>query len=228
MKSDNISLKCACDISESHFIEDILLYYDDKPEIKYSRKFNKKMKKLCKETEGALYKSKHAGSILKIFLIAAVLIVLFSVTVIAIAPIREGIKNFVINRNSNSSEIVFSIDNSNYGTLYRNYSWMPDCYELYEKKNDKFGEFITYKDEYGHSICCMSEKNNGNEGIFINTEGVETEEININGVIGIYFENRGMRSVLWSQGNFNYYIDAESSFVSKEELLKIAENRKNK
>lgn len=228
MKTYDSVLKCACDISETHFIEETMLYYNTKPSIKYSRNFRKKIKRLCNETEKSYSKLRRGSKTVRTMLIAAILIVLLSISAFAITPVRDRIKNFFIKENANSSEIVFLVDNFTSGTLYSDYAWLPCGYALYEKSCDKFGELIIFKDKEGHSICCISEKTNGYEGPFINTEGIKAEEIVINGILGVYFENKGMRTVLWGQGKFNYYIDAECECVSKEELIKVAENRHNK
>ncbi len=223
----------ACRLAEERRIEEELSYYNSLPDFEYSKRFEKKMQKLCKQVDSGKYSRKsnvipisHMRKPLKILLVAAIMISLLSITALAIEPIREGIKNFFVERYPDISSVEFKDDDTTEGSLYSEYTWIPEGYILKEHKKEKLGEFIVYEDAEGHLLVITSNINEFSEA-WINTEGITVEDVIINQTPGIYYSNRGDSQLLWSLGKYNYSVLGEVESVTKEDLIRIAENRKN-
>jgi len=59
--------------------------------------------------------------------------------------------------------------------------------------------------------------------ISINTENIEPESVVIQGYEGIYYENLGVKTLLWSNGRYSFLL---MSNLEKDELLLMAETLK--
>ena len=55
----------------------------------------------------------------------------------------------------------------------------------------------------------------------VDTEGITTEEITINGMNGIIYSKRGLTTIIV---NDNSYVHMISGYESREEIIKIAES----
>lgn len=81
---------------------------------------------------------------------------------------------------------------------------------------------ITYTDAAGN-ILLFDKTEQGNQRIGINTEGVEVEEMMVNGHQGLYYSNLGQNNLLWTDGKYVYFI---TGIITKEAIINIANTTK--
>lgn len=81
---------------------------------------------------------------------------------------------------------------------------------------------ITYTDVNGN-ILIYDKSEQSNQTIGINTEGVEVEEIMVNGYKGLYYSNLGQNNLIWADGT---YIHKIIGIISKEEIISMAKSTK--
>ena len=81
-------------------------------------------------------------------------------------------------------------------------------------------QFIEYTNEDGNII--MFEQSLGdNSQVGIDTENTETEIIEIKTYSGIYFENKGFKTIIFSNDTYVFILTGN---LGKSELIKIAES----
>ena len=81
-------------------------------------------------------------------------------------------------------------------------------------------QFIEYTNEDGNII--MFEQSLGdNSQVGIDTENTETEIIEVNTYSGIYFENKGFKTIIFSNDTYVFLLTGN---LEKSELIKIAES----
>lgn len=99
-------------------------------------------------------------------------------------------------------------------------AYIPDGYTLTEEVNDmRSMHFLFYTNEEGQEISV--EQLTFNVSMAVDTEGITTEEITINGMNGIIYSKRGLTSIIV---NDNRYVHFVSGYESREELIKIVES----
>lgn len=99
-------------------------------------------------------------------------------------------------------------------------AYIPEGYTLKEEVNDmRSMHFFFYTNEEGQEISV--EQMTFNVSMAVDTEGITTEEITINGMTGIIYTKRGLTSIIV---NDNRYVHFISGYESREELIKIVES----
>lgn len=220
------------------------------PDIETSKSFDRRVRKLGSKARKSINENKNAKLHLvekktaesdetvkemtirsakrgaRVFVLVAALIALFSVTATGINPFQEKIRNFFIETFSAGSIIQFDDNNPINGTLYSEYTYMPEGYELSERDSHETFEKIVYKNENGNEIFCISRSNSSSMSS-LDTENMKSEEIAINGLTAMYYSSEDFSGIMWSNGEYNYSVYTASGDISKAELIKIAESRKN-
>lgn len=99
-------------------------------------------------------------------------------------------------------------------------AYIPEGYVLTEVIDDmKSMHFLFYTNEEGQEISI--EQLTFNVSMAVDTEGITTEEITINGMDGIIYTKRGLTSIIV---NDNRYVHFVSGYESREELIKVVES----
>lgn len=99
-------------------------------------------------------------------------------------------------------------------------SYIPKGYTLTEEVDDmRSMYFLYYTNEKGQEISI--EQFTLSVSMAVDTEGITTEEITINGMKGIIYSKRGLTTIII---NDNYYVHLISGYESREELIKVAES----
>ena len=99
-------------------------------------------------------------------------------------------------------------------------SYIPDGYTLTEVIDDmRSMHFLFYTNEEGQELSI--EQLTFNVSMAVDTEGITTEEITINGMDGIIYTKRGLTSIIV---NDNRYVHFVSGYESREELIKVVES----
>lgn len=167
----------------------------------------------------------------KMLLVAAIIISILA-TAVSVYAYREAIAAFFINVYEKYSEIIFpttseTIDPSSAtepgNSLPDNLpSHIPSGYRETSRLTLIGLLQITYTNDAGH-ILLFEKMEQGSQHIGINTEGVEVEEMTVNGHQAIYYSNLGQNNLIWSDGAYIYTI---TGIITKEEIANLANSTK--
>lgn len=188
----------------------------------FSADFEKKMKGLIKKANIKyinINKFRIRKSIVAASLILIVLTASMSVEAIRMPVIRLTEKIYtefseILFENEDNIEVPEKIEEV-YVPAY-----IPEGYTLKEEVNDmRSMHFFFYTNEEGQEISV--EQMTFNVSMAVDTEGITTEKITINGMSGIIYTKRGLTSIIV---NDNRYVHFVSGYESREELIKIVES----
>ncbi len=99
-------------------------------------------------------------------------------------------------------------------------SYIPEGYTLTEEVDDmRSMHFFFYTNEEGQELSV--EQLVLGVHMAVDTEGITTEEITINGMSGIIYSKRGLTTIIV---NDNRYVHFVSGYEDREELIKIVES----
>ena len=179
-----------------------------------TEEYKKNIAKLFDKMRGDRY-HKLTRSAVRAILIAAILLAL-ATAVLAATVGRE----FIIEKFSDFSTYNV-VDTSNVkGVDGIEIGYIPQGFEC------------DTTEETDYSVLCIYENNNEwisvykakiDSKIEFDTEYNNKEEVKINGVEGVYYkdDSMGCSGIVWNDGNYIYQLESN---ISKEELIKIAEN----
>lgn len=226
MVNTDLILKEACRRAEQNIAEQDSIRLSEMPDIETSRDFDRRVDKIIRRMKTG--KFKRTKKALRVFILVAILIVTFSLTATGVDPLHERIRNFFIETFSDGSTIEFKDSGLTNGTLYSEYTYIPEGYELVEHTKGFSLERFAFEDSNGNQLFCTARPND-NSFSMLDTEDVGVEEITINALPGLYCSQDDFSQVTWSEGEYNYsvYQYASTNQLSKEELIRIAESRKN-
>lgn len=186
-----------------------------------SRHFMRRMDNLIGKTRHKLHGWK------KMLLVAAIISMILA-TAVSVYAYREVIATFFINVYEKYSEIIFPTTSETNGSSNETETgnslkdklprYIPAGYHESTRLTLIDMIQITYTDSTGN-ILLFEIMEQGNQHIGINTEGVATEEVEINGNKGLYYTNLGQNNLIWADGSFVYTI---TSIITKEELIILA------
>jgi len=196
---------------------------DDKHIIhNFSPSFEGKMKKLILRSKRM--EKNLSSRYRRIIAITAIVIVLATVT-LSIPNVRAAISEFIIEVYDKYSHIFFENDNyddNNHSEEFISYAptFIPDGFEVtFENYDDSV--LIEYENQLGDQMISYIQQYKDDLSAYINTEGVQLEEIIVNGFSAYYYSNKGTQNLLWYDDHYYYRL---SSTLDKEMLVKIAES----
>ena len=112
-------------------------------------------------------------------------------------------------------------------SLNERYNYIPSGFALMKEEHNSMGNYWSYRDAYGNRLDIDTTKNGST--MFINTEGVGYEEVEIQGHSGFYVERPGdCRMLVWSTGKYHHIVSTdltETSHVTREDMFRIANER---
>lgn len=202
-----------------------LSYKDPEEKIVFSKEHNQKMAKIFKTEKRKLWRkkalkySKYAACFL------AIITVLSAVTIYNVEALRVKFLNFVFTNDYEGTTFNFEEKQGEQETSIKNntdiaFGYVPEGFELIDARQKKENIHIRYA--FGENYFQILRGDlNGNYSV--DTENGTYENIKIDGLEAVYFTNPNINSVVW---NDSYYIYIITSNISKEELIKIAENIK--
>jgi len=163
----------------------------------------------------------------KMLLVAAIISAILA-TAVSVYAYREAIASFFVNVYEKYSEIIFpsaseTNDSSSVtepgNSLTDNLpSYIPAGYRESARLALIGMIQVTYTDDEG-DILLFEIVKQGNQHIGINTEGVDTEEVEIKGNKGLYYTNLGQNNLIWADGSFVYTI---TGIITKNEMVTLA------
>lgn len=190
-------------------------------DIKFSEAFEKKMQKLIRvQKKSYFYLINTAAK--RVALIVLAIIITLTTTAFSVKAIREAVIEFFIETFTTHSEVSVKGDEVLVYTEFKRVEpqYLPEGFILSRDISDDYICYIIYNNSDGKVISYSQYINDG-APISVDTEGIETKSVYINGLEGIMYENKGINKIVFGDENYFYEIKGQTS---KEELLKIAES----
>ncbi len=181
----------------------------DMPKHKFSKQHNDNMKKLL---DGTQQKEKYKFSKKTIrFLVAAAILLSLTITAFAIPSFRE----FIITKFFNHSEYSVSDISDAKPVKSLTVNYVPNGFE----KVEDYGYLYVYRNGDKEFVV---EKSMITASIGYDTEKYDDEIIEINGIEAVYYKSNDVNGgIIFNNGEYIFWI---SGNISKEELVKIAQN----
>ncbi len=181
----------------------------DIPKHKFSKQHNDNMKKLLNGTQ---QKEKHKFSKKTIrFLIVAAILLSLTITAFAIPTCRE----FIITKFFDHSEYNISDISNAEQVKSLTINYVPDGFV----KTEDYGYLYVYRNGNKEFVV---QKSMLSASIGYDTEFYDDEIIEINGIDAVYYKSNDVNGgIIFNNGEYIFWI---SGNISKEELVKIAQN----
>jgi hypothetical protein len=189
---------------------------------KFSYEFEKKMEKLIK-----ISKIKYvtlAGYKIRRSIAAAASITIIISASMTVEAIRLPVINFIEKIYEEFSELIFNDKEENSPEKIENIKepeFIPNGYNKVEEIKYETYYQIIYSNYEKREI--IYEQFTINYDVTINTEGINTKEIFINGATGITYSQNGLTTVIFSDGIYAYSI---SGYEDESALKQMAESIK--
>lgn len=191
-------------------------------EISFSENFEKQMKKLIHRREKPYYVLINTTA-KRVAVIVLLIIIAFTSTTIGVAKIYQPFADFIMEIfddhtlfRPNHSTQTSSVDPLAEWKAYTP-SYIPEGFEVNNRMTGFEYDFKRYLSKEGHFFIEQCAVYNGH--ISIDTEGISVEDIYINEIKGIYYENKGENTIILLINNNCITIQGN---IDKSELVNIA------
>lgn len=171
---------------------------------------------------------KYTKKSLRIALLVAVLILLFSISAFGI---QQAYEFYHVNQNSTNSDVFLKPDPATKSDLFGRYNYIPKGFKKSKVERSWWyrTEEIQYENSNGDRIICDSGMITEGGIHSFDTEHGDLNDVTINGSPGKaicfdYGNNVTASAVLWITGNTYHEITADNLTI--EQTIKIAESRK--
>ena len=211
---------------EQYLLEHIPLTPD--PLHVFSKRFERKMKALIRQERRSPFmksfvlQSKRAA----VFLLASVLISFTAI--MSVEALRVRFFRMVQEIYEKYSTISYEPvgENSIASQTFVEYepTYIPDGFELVKERVYSHSKHMTFRDSQRRGLGFMQSFLDV-ATVDYDTEHVDLEPIQINGMDGYYLPNSSLKSIFWDDGT--YFFDV-SGHLDKNELIKVAESIKIK
>ncbi len=208
-------LKCAVNEANKELIDEM----PPCEKVEFSKEHEAKMRKLF---AGNVKRTKYVKRIL---IIAAVMIALFSVSIISVQGFRVKFMNFILSFTETNTELKYadeSEDKNSYSVGDIDFAYIPEYLEFNSSRNQ------------GKNICVKFNNNDKYIEIRIreidaianvDTEKADAELLMINGIETFITQKDDVIDLSWNNGTKAFELVGN---IEREELIKIAENVKIK
>lgn len=215
-------LKSAIDIYIKEYVDN--LPEEDSEFDGFSGEFEKKMQNLIKQQKRFYYAYINSVGKRVACIILIICISMFA-TVFSVKALREPFINFIVETYNKFTSIfieenVGNIDDIDFEIITPEF--IPADFIAGEPSKTENGYMCTYTDSEGNYIIYTQDLYDRWQEI-IDTENINYEKIYINSLEAIYYENKGLNSIVFSN---DYYTFNISGYVSKEIIIKMAESIK--
>ena len=156
----------------------------------------------------------------RVLLIAALLLLLLAATALAFEPVRHYVFSYF-----DGTDIIFHNDQTR-DSLKERFTHIPQGYVLEKEECNTFSNYWVYSDKNRNKLVISSMQNGSS--IFINTEDVGYEEIEIQGHEGFFVDRENCFILVWATGRYCHKIyvnKTETSCITKEDIFSIANSR---
>ena len=151
-------------------------------------------------------------------LIAAVLALLLFAASMSVSAIREPVLRFVIEVYEKFASLFFDTEHVIIERVDYRPTNLPEGYSLKEEELLELVAIVHYENAEG-SVISFRQYPLRRVEIQANTEGVAFDEIEINGSVGILYQNKGVNNLVWSEGPNSFWLIAN---LNKADMTNIA------
>lgn len=198
------------------------------PDHNFSKKFDRKMKKLIRQgyKEPAKY---HKITPKRLFVCITAALIAAIIMAFSTGAVRNFFRNFIMGKfetHTDVQSVAYDDAPLDFTDKYEITADMSD-FEFEQRIEMTLSISHHYRNE--HCIIAFSQSIKEYYNASVNTEGYEMEGISINGYDGFYVDmyNHYSKIVVWDNGDYIFMIavsyDSEYSF-SKDELITLAES----
>lgn len=147
-------------------------------------------------------------------------------TVCSVKALREPVFGFFIEIYETFSRVNFQKDGSgesdpNLIEQYYTPQFIPDGFTLVSEVRYDIMAKYEYCDSDGRDISF--EQSLRNTSIVIDTEGTIVEDVTVNDIAAIYYQNKGYDNLIWSDKGYVFTLSIPSA-LGKSEILRMAES----
>jgi hypothetical protein len=211
-----------------HVYEDEYNELGKLPPIAFSKSFAQKMQQIihAKPKKSLTVKVKR-----RIVALAAAILLIFA-TLFSVSATREPIVRFFINVYEKFSTVIWQdetpsdISEQPQQSIEKRYTptWLPEGYALAPESTVEFLTQVSlvYNNSEGKEIY-FSQFIAPPTGWLINTEGIQTHPVQIQGYKGHYYVQNGITFALWNDDKYGYTFNGP---ISVEAILRMAESVK--
>ena len=189
----------------------------------FSEAFENKMMKLIKLQKKTYYQyintvGKRVASIVAVFILC-----LF-ITIFSVKALREPFVHFIVETYEKFTSIFVEKETTNDNIEFKVMvpQYIPEGYVTEEPIITDLDVIYTYFNNDGLYFIYTQDLFDKIQTT-IDTEKTFYEKIQIDSLEGIYYENKGMNCLVFNDGTYNFSI---SGYISKDEIIKIAESIK--
>ncbi len=196
----------------------------------FSIRFERKMRKIIQQEKETPLQRKLSMYSKRAAVFFLVMVLAMFTTVMSVSALRTQFFHVITNIYQKYSEIYFQPSESQIASssLFEQYAvcYFPKGYELvnrYTNENMKINN-IEFKNSNNNRIEFYQE-DVLTANFNVNTEGVNLQEIEVNGNRAYYYENKGMHTIVWHNDRYAFLLSADvTSTLDKNEMIKIAES----
>lgn len=193
--------------------------------VSFSETFEKNMQKLIKRQKRFYFNLFNTFGKRVACIVLVIFIGLFA-TVFSVDAFREPFINFVVETYEKFTKIfpAQDLENVTGNFVFEIYEpqYIPDGFIAQEPSVADTGYMCTYIDVDGNYFV-FTQVLRSDVSIMVNTEDGTYEKIYIHASEAIYHENKGMRGITYSVGDYTFSV---TGYLSKETIIKIAESIK--
>lgn len=192
---------------------------DHEIEYEFSKRFERRMRKLVRRSKTG----NPAGRVVflrkRAVALAAAIVILFA-SAMSVSAVRAAVFEFITEVYEKFTHIFFEESPPSQESadefIIRRPSFIPEGFELISEKT---AGHVLLVYEKGSDYISYSQQRLEDVSMDINTEGVELEDVDVNGHPAKYYSNRGVQNLLWYDDEFLYMI---SSTLDRDTVFRIA------
>lgn len=184
----------------------------------FSDEFDKKIGKLLSFSQKPYFKFVNTiGKRAAVIIIA--LITALSITTLSVKAVREPVISFMISVYDKFTNILFNTDEleSSYPTIIEESyhpEYIPEGYIL--KENNNFGNVIETIYSKGNDDLFFEQYIISSTQIGVDTEGTGVEILTVKGKEVLFYNNKGVNNIVWTDGVYGYKI---TGIIDKDDMI---------
>lgn len=156
------------------------------------------------------------------------MLIAMTTTVFSVKALRDPFVNFIVKTYEKFSTVIFENTETKSGKntiITQRYepTYIPDGYKKTFEETLSLSYFCEYTNDSGDKLT-FEQNLIENAQAGIDTENSVLETIYINGIEGLYFENKSLHNIMFSNKQYSFFV---SGRLLKSELIQIAESIEN-
>jgi hypothetical protein len=190
----------------------------------FSESFRLKMEKLLKFSHKPYFSFVNTVG-KRIAIIAILIAVSFSVIMVKVEAVRDPVIHFIVEIYEKFSSIIFPDSESEEGypdRIEKSYEpgYIPEGYALAESTAMTAVAQLIFSNQAGEEIVFMQYAIRSSS-LSVDTEGVDIHKILIGDKQALFYSNKGVNNLIWTDGEYGYKITGS---IQQDETIKMMES----